>query len=71
MEQINEALVTRTDYETDSYNDLIIALNDTTERYELIGGYNYQGTTERILQGLGFQATDFNKKTDTFSESGA
>ena len=42
MEQINEALVTRTDYETDSYNDLIIALNDTTERYELIGGYNYQ-----------------------------
>ena len=67
MEQINEALVTRTDYETDSYNDLIIALNDATERYELIGGYNYQGTTERILQGLGFQATDFDKKTDTFS----
>ena len=67
MEQINEALVTRTDYETDSYNDLIIALNDATERYELIGGYNYQGTTERILLGLGFQATDFDKKTDTFS----
>ena len=67
MEQINEALVTRSDYETDSYNDLIIALNDVTERYELIGGYNYQGTTERILHGLGFQAVDFNKKTDTFS----
>ena len=33
MEQINEALVTRTDYETASYNDLIIALNDATERY--------------------------------------
>ena len=67
MEQINEALVTRTDYETDSYNDLIIALNDATERYELIGGYNYQGTTERILHGLGFQARDFDKSTDTFS----
>lgn len=67
MEQINEALVTRTDYETDSYNDLIIALNDATERYELIGGYNYRGATERILHGLGFQATDFNKNTDTFS----
>ena len=67
MEQINEALVTRSDYETDSYNDLIIELNDVTERYELIGGYNYQGTTERILHGLGFQAADFNKKTDTFS----
>ena len=67
MEQINEALVTRSDYETDSYNVLIIALNDVTERYELIGGYNYQGTTERILHGLGFQAADYNKKTDTFS----
>lgn len=67
MEEINQALVTRTDYESSAYNDLIIVLNDATERYELIGGYNYQGTTERILQGLGFQTADFNKKTDTFS----
>ena len=67
MEEINQALVTRTDYESSAYNDLIIALIDATERYELIGGYNYQGTTERILQGLGFQTADFNKKTDTFS----
>ena len=67
MEEINLALVTRTDYESSAYNDLIIALNEATERYELIGGYNYQGTTERILQGLGFQTADFNKKTDTFS----
>lgn len=67
MEEINLALVTRTDYESSAYNDLIVALNEATERYELIGGYNYQGTTERILQGLGFKATDFDKKTDTFS----
>lgn len=67
MEEINKALVTRTDYESESYNTLIISLNEVTERYELIGGYNYQGTTERILQGLGFQAADFDKKTDTFS----
>lgn len=67
MEEINLALVTRIDYESSAYNDLIIALNEATERYELIGGYNYQGTTERILQGLGFKATDFDKKTDTFS----
>ena len=67
IEQINEALVSRTDYESISYNDLIVSLNDATERYELIGGYNYQGNTERVLLGLGFQAADFNKKTDTFS----
>ncbi|MGB1450059.1 MAG: ABC-F family ATP-binding cassette domain-containing protein [Flavobacteriaceae bacterium] len=67
MEQINADLASRTDYESQGYNQLIISLNEVTERYELIGGYNYQGTTERILQGLGFQAHDFDKKTDTFS----
>ena len=67
MEQVNQALASRTDYESEEYNQLIISLNDLTERYALIGGYNYQGTTERILQGLGFKADDFDKKTDTFS----
>jgi len=67
MEEINLGLTTRTDYESNSYNDLIIELNEVTERYEIIGGYNYQGTTERILQGLGFSSTDFDKQTDTFS----
>ena len=45
----------------------MVELNEVTARYELIGGYHYQGTTERILLGLGFQAEDFHKKTDTFS----
>ena len=67
MEEVNQALASRTDYESEEYNQLIISLNDLTERYALIGGYNYQGTTERILQGLGFKAADFDKKTDTFS----
>ena len=67
MEEINHGLTTRTDYESDLYNELIIQLNEVTERYEIIGGYNYQGTTERILQGLGFSSADFDKQTDTFS----
>lgn len=67
MSRINDELATRTDYESSSFNDLIINLNEITDRYELIGGYNYQGTTERILLGLGFKASDFDKKTDTFS----
>lgn len=67
LEDINEQLATRTDYESEGYNQLIIDLNDLTERYELLGGYNYQGDTEKILQGLGFQREDFDKLTDTFS----
>lgn len=67
LEKINTQLNTRTDYESDSYNQLIIDLNEFTERYELLGGYNYQGETEKILQGLGFQRSDFDKLTETFS----
>ena len=65
--EINLKLSERTDYETDSYFELITELSDVTDRYELIGGYNYQGQTEKILQGLGFSRDDFNKYTDTFS----
>ena len=67
LEAINEQLATRTDYESEIYSQLIIDLTDLTERYELLGGYNYQGDTEKILQGLGFQREDFDKLTDTFS----
>ena len=67
LDEINEQLVTRTDYESEEYSQLIHDLTDNTERYELLGGYNYQGDTEKILQGLGFQREDFDKLTDTFS----
>jgi ATP-binding cassette subfamily F protein 3 len=67
LEHINLQLAERTDYESDVYNQLIIDLNDLTHQYEVHGGYNYQGQTERILLGLGFKREDFNKSTDTFS----
>ena len=65
--EINTQLSERTDYESDSYLELINDLSDVNDRYELIGGYNYQGHTEKILQGLGFKRDDFQKSTDTFS----
>ncbi len=67
LDDINNQLATRTDYESEAYSQLIIDLTDLTERYELLGGYNYQGDTEKILQGLGFKREDFDKLTDTFS----
>jgi len=67
LEEINTQLATRTDYESDSYHQLMVDLNEVQHQYEIHGGYNYQGETERILQGLGFQRKDFNKVTETFS----
>ncbi|TBW27975.1 ABC-F family ATP-binding cassette domain-containing protein [Gramella sp. KN1008] len=67
MAEINSQLATRTDYESESYNELIQDLSEITHKYEIIGGYNYEGDTEKVLQGLGFERDDFNKPTDTFS----
>jgi ATP-binding cassette subfamily F protein 3 len=67
IDDINHQLVERTDYESDIYHQLMIDVNDIQHQYEIIGGYNYQGETEKILQGLGFKREDFNKLTDTFS----
>ncbi|WP_430411707.1 ribosomal protection-like ABC-F family protein [Kordia sp.] len=67
IDKINHQLSERTDYASEVYNQLIVNLSEYTTRYEILGGYNYKGDTERVLQGLGFKREDFDKKTDTFS----
>lgn len=67
LDEINHQLATRTDYESQSYSELIEKLSDLTHHFEIIGGYNYIGETEKILQGLGFKREEFNNQTDTFS----
>lgn len=67
IDEINHQLVTRTDYESASYSELIEQLSDVQHHYEILGGYNYVGDTEKILLGLGFKREDFNNQTDTFS----
>ena len=67
LEEINTQLAERTDYESDGYHQLMVDLNEVQHQYEIHGGYNYQGETERILQGLGFERKDFGKVTETFS----
>jgi ATP-binding cassette, subfamily F, member 3 len=67
LEHINHQLVTRTDYESEEYSQIIEDLSDYTHRFELLGGYNYVGDTEKILLGLGFKREVFNNQTETFS----
>jgi ATP-binding cassette subfamily F protein 3 len=67
LDDINHQLATRTDYESESYSQLIEDLSDWTHRFELLGGYNYVGDTEKVLLGLGFRREDFGNLTDTFS----
>lgn len=67
IEEINHQLVTRTDYESEAYSELIQQLSDYQHQYEIHGGYNYVGDTEKILLGLGFKREVFNDQTETFS----
>jgi len=67
LEGINLQLAERDDYESESYNQLMVDLSTLQHQYEINGGYTYQGETERILKGLGFTEDDLNQPTDTFS----
>lgn len=67
IDDINHQLATRTDYESAEYSELIEQLSDVQHHYEILGGYNYVGDTEKILLGLGFKREEFNNQTDTFS----
>jgi len=67
IDSINKELTERTDYESEAYSKLIEEVSDATQHYEILGGYNYQGDTEKVLLGLGFKKEDFDNLTDTFS----
>ncbi len=67
MDSVNTQMAERTDYESEGYHQLMVDINELQHQYEILGGYNYQGDTEKILQGLGFKRDDFDKLTDTFS----
>lgn len=67
IDHVNLQLLERLDHESEGYHDLMVELNDLQHKYEIIGGYNYKGDTEKILQGLGFNREEFDNLTDTFS----
>ncbi len=67
LDDINHQLETRTDYESDSYMDLIHNLTDINERLNIIGADNTEEEIEKVLIGLGFQRKQFHMQTSEFS----
>jgi ATP-binding cassette subfamily F protein 3 len=67
QQEVSELLNTRTDYESDEYQELIQELSDLGSAFEVLGGYQYKAQTEKILAGLGFTTRDFDQLTSTFS----
>ena len=67
QDEVSKLLKTRTDYETDEYQELIQELSDLGSAFEVMGGYQYKAQSEKILAGLGFTPLDFDQLTATFS----
>ena len=60
IERLNQQLAERTDYETESYQNLIDRVTHLTEHFQMMGGNNYHAELERTLIGLGFSREDFD-----------
>lgn len=67
IDQINEELTVRTDYESDAYMKLIETVSELSEKYYAIEEVNYEAEVEKVLKGLGFTREDFQRKTSEFS----
>ena len=67
IDAMNKELAERTDYENDSYIALVDKYTQEHERYLMLGGENYEAEIERILTGLGFYRSDFERPTAEFS----
>ena len=67
IEALNEELTTRTDYESDSYMELIERVSTLSEQFYSIEEINYDADIEKTLIGLGFAREDFTRKTSEFS----
>jgi ATP-binding cassette subfamily F protein 3 len=67
IDKINEQLGVRTDYESDSYSEMLNELSEFNERIGMLGGFNIDSDCETILKGLGFFPKDFTRLTDDFS----
>jgi ATP-binding cassette subfamily F protein 3 len=67
IDEINEQLTVRTDYESVEYMKLIEKVSELSEKYYSIEEVNYEAEVEKILKGLGFEREDFNRPTKEFS----
>ncbi|CAM2807524.1 ATP-binding cassette, subfamily F, member 3 [Flavobacterium succinicans] len=67
IDEINEQLTIRTDYESDEYMKLIERVSELSEKYYSIEEVNYEAEVEKILKGLGFEREDFSRPTKEFS----
>ncbi len=67
LDRLNNELSERTDYESDSYQDLIDHMTSLSDLIQMEESENCEAEIEKTLMGLGFVRTDFDRNTSEFS----
>lgn len=67
IEEINEEMASRTDYESEAYHKLLDEYATLTDRFSYLDGESMEANAEKVLKGLGFLQKDFSRLTDEFS----
>lgn len=67
LDELNSELASRTDYESESYQQLIESMTTLTDRLAIEESENFEAEMEKTLTGLGFLRSDFNRPTSEFS----
>mgnify|MGYP000386251858 FL=1 len=67
LTKLNNEIAEREDYHAQSYLEKLDKVTELNERYQLLGGDNYESELERTLLGLGFERSDFDRPTSDFS----
>ena len=67
LEGLSRELGERRDYESADYMALVERYTEAHDRYQMMGGGNYEAEMERTLTGLGFRRSDFDRGTSEFS----
>ena len=67
LDRLSHELTIRTDYESESYSELIQKVSDLGEQLSLSDDVNIEGKVEKILLGLGFERKDLSRNIQEFS----
>lgn len=67
IDDLNEQLTVRTDYESDDYYKIIEKVSELSEKFYSIEEINYEAEVEKVLIGMGFTREDFTRPTSEFS----
>ena len=68
VEFLNNEIVSRTDYESKEYNNLIVQLNNLNDKISILEQEPIESQAEKVLLGLGFKRDQLSRQTSTFSQ---